>query len=59
MTFTKFQIGDTVQVIGLFTGTVRSIRFDRSSDALYTIDNAVTPDGLYLARENELRAMVN
>lgn len=52
---TKFQKGQLVEVIGVLTGTIRNIRFDDRDEPIYTIDNDVTPDGMYVARDCELK----
>lgn len=54
---TAYTKGQIVNVIGMFTGTVRNIRFDDRGEALYTIDTTETPDGMYIAREMELAAV--
>ena len=52
-------IGDRVEIVSLnLKGKVISVEFDIYSCPIYTIeldDNAETPDGMFIARREELK----
>lgn len=57
---TKFHKKQLVSVDGgLLTGTIRNIRFDDRGEPIYTIDNTVTPDGMFVARECEMEEVIH
>lgn len=60
-TTTTFVPGDHVLILSIdVMGTIKKTRYDSSKKAIYTVftdDPAAVPDGVYYAREFELKAI--
>lgn len=56
-----YHVGDKVLTDIGKRGTISRIRFDSNGDRIFTVyldDQKVTPDGLYIARDFEIRRAV-